>query len=94
ARRVAPSIIFLDELDALVPRRSVAAGGADQIYASVVATLLALMDGVADRGQVVVIGATNRPDHLDPALRRPGRFDREVAVGLPDRADRAAVLRV
>ncbi|GIL74854.1 hypothetical protein Vretifemale_4719, partial [Volvox reticuliferus] len=94
ARRRAPSIIFLDELDALAPRRSVSAGGADQIYASVVATLLALMDGVADRGQVVVIGATNRPDNLDPALRRPGRFDREVAVGLPSREDRAAVLRV
>ncbi|GIL48129.1 hypothetical protein Vafri_4807 [Volvox africanus] len=94
ARRRAPSIIFLDELDALAPRRSVSAGGADQIYASVVATLLALMDGVADRGQVVVIGATNRPDNLDPALRRPGRFDREVAMGLPSREDRAAVLRV
>ncbi|GLI69507.1 hypothetical protein VaNZ11_014141 [Volvox africanus] len=94
ARRRAPSIIFLDELDALAPRRSISAGGADQIYASVVATLLALMDGVADRGQVVVIGATNRPDNLDPALRRPGRFDREVAMGLPSREDRAAVLRV
>ncbi|GAX79023.1 hypothetical protein CEUSTIGMA_g6463.t1 [Chlamydomonas eustigma] len=94
ARRRAPSIIFLDELDALVPERSVRGGTGDQIYASIVSTLLALMDGVRERGHVVVIGATNRPASIDRALRRPGRFDREVLVGLPDEAGREAILKV
>eukprot|EP00887_Chlorella_sp_A99_P007781 scaffold20.g7781.t1 len=66
----------------------------EEIYASVVSTLLALMDGVADRGSVIVIGATNRPEAIDPALRRPGRFDREVYFGLPSPEQRAAILRV
>lgn len=94
ASKAAPAIIFLDEMDALAPVRSTREGGADQIYASVVSTLLALMDGLADRGNVVVIAATNRPDAIDPALRRPGRFDRECYFGLPSQADRAAILRV
>jgi len=64
------------------------------VFASVVSTLLALMDGVVDRGAVVVIGATNRLEAIDPALRRPGRFDREVHFGLPSVVDRAAILKV
>lgn len=75
-----PSIIFFDEIDGLAPVRS---QKQDQIHASIVSTLLALMDGLDSRGQVVVIGATNRIDAIDPALRRPGRFDRELAFGLP-----------
>lgn len=131
----APAIIFLDELDGLVPARSQASSGSDQIYASVVSTMLALMDGVADRGAVIVIGATNRcaihclrsrlcvhmqrhsrfkkgqgnflnwlgmelvavyhrPEAIDAALRRPGRFDREVYFRLPSTADRTEILRV
>ncbi|KAL4856200.1 putative AAA domain-containing protein [Chlorella vulgaris] len=94
ASRRAPAIIFLDELDALVPARSSRSGGGDQIYASVVSTLLSLMDGVTDRGSVIVIGATNRPEAIDPALRRPGRFDREVYFGLPTPEQRLAILQV
>ena len=70
ATRMQPSIIFFDEIDGLAPVRS---SKQDYIHASIVSTLLALMDGLDNRGQVIVIGATNRPDHLDPALRRPGR---------------------
>ena len=66
----------------------------DQIHASIVSTLLALMDGLDSRGQVVVIGATNRPDAIDPALRRPGRFDRELLFPLPDAAARAEILKI
>jgi SpoVK/Ycf46/Vps4 family AAA+-type ATPase len=66
----------------------------DQIHASIVSTLLALMDGLDSRGQVVVIGATNRPDAIDPALRRPGRFDRELAFPLPDPVARASILDI
>ncbi|CAM9884431.1 unnamed protein product, partial [Hapterophycus canaliculatus] len=86
-----PSIIFFDEIDGLAPVRSVKQ---DQIHASVVSTLLALMDGLDSRGQVIVVGATNRPDSLDPALRRPGRFDRELAFPLPTRRARREILRV
>ena len=75
ARLHQPSIIFFDEIDGLAPVRS---SKQDQIHASIVSTLLALMDGLDDRGQVIVIGATNRIDSIDPALRRPGRFDREL----------------
>jgi len=89
----APAIIFLDELDALVPARGRGAGHQDQIHASVVSTLLTLMDGMADRGNVVVVASTNRPDDIDPALRRPGRFDREVYFGLPQMAQRESILR-
>jgi len=89
----APAIIFLDELDALVPARGRGAGHQDQIHASVVSTLLTLMDGMADRGNVVVVASTNRPDDIDPALRRPGRFDREVYFGLPQVVQREAILK-
>lgn len=75
-----PSIIFFDEIDGLAPVRS---SRQDQIHSSIVSTLLALMDGLDSRGEVVVIGATNRIDSIDPALRRPGRFDREFLFQLP-----------
>lgn len=75
-----PSIIFFDELDGLAPVRS---GRQDQVHASIVSTLLALMDGLTNRGEIIVIGATNRIDAIDPALRRPGRFDRELFFPLP-----------
>lgn len=91
AKRYEPSIIFFDEIDGLAPVRSVKQ---DQIHASIVSTLLALMDGLDSRGQVVVIGATNRPDAIDPALRRPGRFDRELTFALPDAPARRAILDI
>ena len=91
AKRYQPSIIFFDEIDGLAPVRSVKQ---DQIHASIVSTLLALMDGLDSRGQVVVIGATNRPDAIDPALRRPGRFDRELLFPLPGASARAAILDI
>lgn len=75
-----PSIIFFDEIDGLAPVRS---SRQDQIHSSIVSTLLALMDGLDSRGEVVIIGATNRIDSIDPALRRPGRFDREFLFTLP-----------
>lgn len=81
-----PSIIFFDELDGLAPVRS---SRQDQVHASIVSTLLALMDGLDDRGDVIVIGATNRIDAIDPALRRPGRFDRELFFPLPSRRVRS-----
>lgn len=86
-----PSIIFFDEIDGLAPVRS---AKQDQIHASIVSTLLALMDGLDSRGQVVVIGATNRIDAIDPALRRPGRFDRELLFGLPTAADRRSIFSI
>ena len=93
AKAKAPSIIFFDELDGLAPARAAGRGGSGELAQhSVVATLLALMDGLADRGDVVVIGATNRPDALDPALRRPGRFDRELQFCAPDETQRRAIL--
>ncbi|KAI0717585.1 hypothetical protein C8T65DRAFT_571662 [Cerioporus squamosus] len=91
ARNQQPSIIFFDEIDGLAPVRS---SKQDQIHASIVSTLLALMDGMDGRGQVVVIGATNRPDAIDPALRRPGRFDREFYFPLPDNSARERILRI
>ena len=75
-----PSIIFFDEIDGLAPVRS---SKQDQIHSSIVSTLLALMDGLDNRGEIVVIGATNRIDAIDPAFRRPGRFDREFFFPLP-----------
>ncbi len=89
----APSIIFLDEIDAIAPKR-VALGGEQQVERRVVSQLLTLMDGLDARGQVVVIGATNLPDSLDPALRRPGRFDREIVIGVPDRPAREEILQI
>ncbi|KAG8364905.1 hypothetical protein BUALT_Bualt18G0047100 [Buddleja alternifolia] len=89
AEKSQPSIIFFDEIDGLAPCRS---KQGDQTHNSVVSTLLALMDGLKSRGSVVVIGATNRPDSVDPALRRPGRFDREIYFPLPSFKDREAIL--
>ncbi|KAL3849214.1 hypothetical protein ACJIZ3_011096 [Penstemon smallii] len=89
AEKSQPSIIFFDEIDGLAPCRT---NQQDQTHSSVVSTLLALMDGLKSRGSVVVIGATNRPDAVDPALRRPGRFDREIYFPLPSVKDREAIL--
>lgn len=91
ARKNQPSIIFFDEIDGLAPVRS---SKQEQIHASIVATLLALMDGMDGRGQVIVIGATNRPDSVDPALRRPGRFDREFYFPLPNVQARRAIIDI
>ena len=91
AQRREPSIIFFDEIDGLAPVRS---SKTDQIHNSIVATLLALMDGLDARGRVVVLGATNRVDAIDGALRRPGRFDRELAFALPDAKARAEILEI
>lgn len=91
AEKCQPSIIFFDEIDGLAPCRT---RQQDQTHSSVVSTLLALLDGLKSRGSVVVIGATNRPDAVDPALRRPGRFDREIYFPLPSVEDRAAILSV
>ncbi|KAJ1942601.1 TAT-binding protein-like protein 7, AAA ATPase, partial [Linderina macrospora] len=91
AQAFQPSIIFFDELDGLAPVRS---ARQEQAHASIVATLLALMDGIDDRGQVVVIGATNRPDSIDIALRRPGRFDREMLFRLPGNEARRRIIQI
>ena len=91
AQQNAPSIIFVDELDAIAPKREEVTG---EVERRVVAQLLALMDGLSGRGNVIVIGATNRPSALDPALRRPGRFDREIEIGVPDRKGRYEVLQI
>ncbi len=91
AKECQPAIIFFDEIDGLAPERT---GRQDQSHISLVSTLLALMDGLDDRGQVVVIGATNRIHSIDSALRRPGRFDREFYFGLPDEPARAKILKI
>ncbi|AET64800.1 CDC48 family AAA ATPase [Methanothrix harundinacea] len=91
ANRSTPSIIFIDELDSIAPKRGEVTG---EVERRVVAQLLAMMDGLKERGQVVVIGATNRIDAIDPALRRPGRFDREIEIGVPDRVDRLEILQI
>ena len=91
AQRRAPSIIFIDELDALAPRRTEMGG---EVERRIVGQLLALMDGMASRGQVVIIGATNQPNALDTALRRPGRFDREIALRVPDVRGRTEILHI
>ncbi|NXH29881.1 ATAD2 protein, partial [Myiagra hebetior] len=91
AYHMRPSIIFFDEIDALAPVRS---NKQDQIHSSVVGTLLALMDGLASRGEVVVIGATNRLDSIDPALRRPGRFEREFRFSLPNKEARKEIFKI
>ncbi len=87
----APSIIFLDEIDSIAPHRDASPG---EVERRVVAQLLTLMDGMGDRGNVIVIGATNREDSIDPALRRPGRFDREIEIGVPGRKARLDILSV
>ncbi|MFY9272206.1 MAG: AAA family ATPase, partial [Thermacetogeniaceae bacterium] len=91
ARKKAPSIIFLDEVDAIAPRRTEVHGDVEK---RVVAQLLALMDGLESRGNVVVLAATNVPDLVDPALRRPGRFDREICINVPDQPGRLEILRI
>ena len=91
AQQNSPSIIFIDELDAIAPKREEVTG---EVERRVVAQLLALMDGLSGRGNVIVIGATNRPGALDPALRRPGRFDREVEIGVPDKHGRHEILQI
>ncbi|MHA2379922.1 MAG: CDC48 family AAA ATPase [Candidatus Thorarchaeota archaeon] len=91
AEKNAPSIIFIDELDSIAPKRADVTG---EVERRVVAQLLALMDGLAGRGQVIVIGATNRVDDVDEALRRPGRFDREIEIGVPDRQGRLEILQI
>ncbi|MHA1595994.1 MAG: CDC48 family AAA ATPase [Candidatus Baldrarchaeia archaeon] len=91
AEKKAPSIIFIDEIDAIAPKREEVTG---EVERRVVAQLLTLMDGLKSRGQVIVIGATNRIDAVDPALRRPGRFDREIEIGVPDKEGRKEILQV
>ncbi|NHM26764.1 CDC48 family AAA ATPase [Desulfofundulus sp. TPOSR] len=91
AARNAPSIIFLDEIDAIAPKREAVVG---EVEKRVVAQLLGLMDGLESRGQVIVIGATNIPNSLDPALRRPGRFDREITINIPDKNSRLEILQI
>ena len=91
AQENAPSIIFIDELDSIAPKREEVTG---EVEKRVVSQLLSLMDGLQSRGKVVVIGATNRPNALDPALRRPGRFDREIEIGVPNKDGRLQVLQI
>ncbi len=91
AQENAPSIIFIDEIDSIAPKRDEVTG---EVERRVVAQLLSLMDGLEERGKVVVIGATNRPHALDPALRRPGRFDREIEIGIPNKQGRLEILQI
>lgn len=86
-----PSIIFIDEIDSIAPKRDEVTG---EVEKRVVSQLLTLMDGMKSRGKVVVIAATNRPDSIDPALRRPGRFDREIEIGIPDEEGRLEILQI
>lgn len=91
AQEHTPAIIFIDEIDAIAPSREEVQG---ELEKRIVSQLLTLMDGLESRGEVVVIAATNRPDSIDPALRRPGRFDREIEIGVPDRSGRKEVLQI
>ncbi|MDA4116716.1 MAG: CDC48 family AAA ATPase [Thaumarchaeota archaeon] len=91
AQENAPSIIFIDEIDSIAPKREEVSG---ELEKRIVSQLLSLMDGLEPRGKIVVIGATNRPDALDPALRRPGRFDREIEIGIPDEKSRLQILQI
>lgn len=91
AEKNAPSIIFIDEIDSIAPKRDEVSG---EVERRIVAQLLSLMDGMSSRGKVVVIGATNRINAIDPALRRPGRFDREIELGVPDRNGRLEILQI
>ncbi|OLC60992.1 AAA family ATPase [archaeon 13_1_40CM_4_53_4] len=91
AQENAPSIVFIDEIDSIAPKREEVTG---EVEKRVTSQLLSLMDGLQSRGKVVVIGATNRPNAIDPALRRPGRFDREIEIGVPDRDGRLEVLEI
>jgi len=91
AQETAPSIIFIDEMDAIAPKREEVTG---EVERRVVAQLLSLMDGMGSRENIIVIGATNRPNAIDPALRRPGRFDREIEIGVPDKQGRFEMLQI
>ena len=91
AEQNAPSIVFIDEIDSIAPKREEVSGDVEK---RVVSQLLTLMDGIASRGKLVVIGATNRPNAIDPALRRPGRFDREIEIGIPDEQGRLDILLI
>jgi transitional endoplasmic reticulum ATPase len=91
AQENAPSIIFIDEIDSIAPKREEVSGDVEK---RVVSQLLTIMDGLESRGKVVVIGATNRPDAIDPALRRPGRFDREIEIGIPDQKGREEIMEI
>jgi transitional endoplasmic reticulum ATPase len=91
AEENAPSIIFIDEIDSIAPKREEVTG---EVEKRIVSQLLTLMDGMKSRGKVVVVAATNRPDSIDPALRRPGRFDREIEIGIPDEEGRKEVLNI
>ena len=91
AQKNVRSIIFIDELNSIAPKREEVSG---EVERSIVAQLLSLMDGLKARGKVVVIGATNRINAIDPALRRPGRFDREIEIGVPDRDGRLEILQI
>ncbi|HKZ00119.1 MAG TPA: AAA family ATPase, partial [Rhabdochlamydiaceae bacterium] len=93
AQKHAPAIIFVDEIDAIAPKRE-DMGGEKQVERRVVAQLLALLDGLESRGHVIVIGATNIPNTIDPALRRPGRFDREISIPIPDKNGRLEILEI
>jgi transitional endoplasmic reticulum ATPase len=91
AQENAPSIIFIDEIDSIAPKREEVSGDMEK---RIVSQLLTLMDGISSRGRIVVIGATNRPNAIDPALRRPGRFDREIEIGIPDEKGRLDILLI
>ena len=91
AEKNAPSIIFIDEIDSIAPKREEVTG---EVEKRIVSQLLSAMDGMSSRGKVVVIGATNRINAIDPALRRPGRFDREIEIGVPDRNGRLEILQI
>src|SRR5438046_7746631 len=91
AQENAPSIIFIDEIDSIAPKREEVSGDVEK---RIVSQLLTLMDGISSRGKIVVIGATNRPNAIDPALRRPGRFDREIEIGIPDEKGRYEILQI
>ncbi len=91
AQETAPSIVFIDEMDAIAPKREEVTG---EVERRVVAQLLSLMDGMGTRGNIIVIGATNRPNAIDPALRRPGRFDREIEIGVPDKKGRNEIVQI
>lgn len=91
AKEKAPTIVFMDEIDAIAPKREEAT---NEVERRMVSQLLTLMDGMGSRGQVIVIGATNRPNAIDPALRRPGRFDRELEIGVPDRNSRKEIIQI
>jgi len=91
AEKTSPTIIFIDEIDAIAPKREESYG---EVERRVVSQLLTMMDGLKTRGKVIVIAATNRPNSIDPALRRPGRFDREIAINVPDKSGRLAILKI